>query len=106
LNPTYGTVVLGDPFALAATLNRLQASAQVPLLATADFEYCAGMRIAGATRFRRAMGVGAAGDEQLAFEVGRITALEGRAMGVHVNFAPVADVNNHPRNLVINTRAL
>jgi len=105
LNPTYGTVVLGDPLALATTLNRLQASAPVPLLATADFEYGAGMRIAGATRFPRAMAMGAAGDEQLAFEAGRITALEGRAMGVHVNFAPVADVNNNPRNPVINTRS-
>ena len=77
----------------------------MPLLATADFEYGAGMRIAGATRFPRAMAIGAAGDEQLAFEAGRITAVEGRAMGVHVNFAPVADVNNNPRNPVINTRS-
>lgn len=105
LNPTYGTVVLGQPLALAATLNRLQASAPLPLLASADFEYGAGMRIAGATRFPRAMAIGAAGDEQLAFEAGRVTAVEGRAMGVHVNFAPVADVNNNPRNPVINTRS-
>jgi beta-glucosidase-like glycosyl hydrolase len=105
LNPAYGSVVLGHPLALAATLNRLQATSRVPLLATADFEYGAGMRIAGATRFPRAMALGAAGDEQLAFEAGRITAIEGRAMGVHVNFAPVADVNNNPRNPVINTRS-
>ncbi|HQZ41094.1 MAG TPA: glycoside hydrolase family 3 N-terminal domain-containing protein, partial [Vicinamibacterales bacterium] len=84
LNPAYGSVVLGQPLSLAATLNRLQATAAVPLLATADFEYGAGMRIAGATRFPRAMALGAAGDEQLAFEEGRITAIEGRAMGVHV----------------------
>ena len=38
-------------------------------------------------------------------EAGRITALEGRALGVHVNFAPVADVNNNPRNPVINIRS-
>ncbi len=105
LNPAYGTVILGQPLSLAATLNRLQAVSSVPLLATSDFEYGAGMRIAGATRFPRAMAIGAAGDEQLAFESGRITALEGRAMGVHVNFAPVADVNNNARNPVINTRS-
>jgi beta-glucosidase-like glycosyl hydrolase len=105
LNPTYGTVVLGQPLALASTLNRLQALSPVPLLATSDFEYGAGMRIAGATRLPRAMAIGAAGDEHLAFEAGRITALEGRAMGVHVNFAPVADVNNNARNPVINTRS-
>ena len=51
LNPAYGSVVLGQPLALAATLNQLQAIGTVPLLATADFEYGAGMRIAGATRF-------------------------------------------------------
>ena len=105
LNPAYGSVVLGHPLSLAATLNQLQAASRVPLLATADFEYGAGMRIAGATRFPRAMAIGAAGDERLAYEAGRVTAVEGRAMGVHVNFAPVADVNNNPRNPVINTRS-
>jgi len=105
LNPSYGTVILGQPLSLAATLNRLQAVATVPLLASADFEFGAGMRIGGATRFPRAMAMGAAGDEQLAFEAGRLTAVEGRAMGVHINFAPVADVNNNPRNPVINTRS-
>jgi beta-N-acetylhexosaminidase len=105
LNPAYGSIVLGHPLSLAATLNRLQAIVRVPLLASADFEYGAGMRIGGATRFPRAMALGASGDERLAFEAGRITAIEGRAMGVHLNFAPVADVNNNARNPVINTRS-
>ena len=51
------------------------------------------------------MAFGAAGDEQLAYEAGRITGEESRALGVHVNFAPVVDVNNNPRNPVINTRS-
>jgi beta-N-acetylhexosaminidase len=105
LNPTYGPIILGQPLALASTLNRLQAIAPIPLLTAADFEWGVGMRIAGATQFPRAMAFGAAGDEQLAFEAGRITAVEGRALGVHVNFAPVADVNNNPRNPVINVRS-
>jgi beta-N-acetylhexosaminidase len=105
LNDTYGPIVLGQPLAIASTLNRLQAVARVPLLTTADFEWGAGMRINGATRFPRAMAFGAAGDAALAEEAGRITAVEGRAMGLHVNFAPVADVNNDPRNPVINVRA-
>ena len=105
LNPTYGPIVLGQPFALASMLNRLQTNATVPLLTAADFEWGVGMRIAGGTRFPRAMAFGAAGDEQLAYEAGRITATEGRALGVHVNFAPVADVNNNPRNPVINIRS-
>lgn len=105
LNDTYGPVILGQPLAIASALNRLQAIARVPLLTSADFEWGAGMRIAGATRFPRAMAFGAAGDAALAEEAGRVTAIEGRAMGIHVNFAPVADVNNNPRNPVINIRA-
>jgi beta-glucosidase-like glycosyl hydrolase len=105
LNPTYGPVVLGQPLAMASMFNRLQGLAKVPLLAAADFEWGVGMRIAGATRFPRAMAFGAAGDEALAEQAGRITAAEGRALGVHINFAPVADVNNNPRNPVINIRS-
>ncbi len=105
LNPTYGTVTLGDPTSIAATLNRLQGAAMIPLLNTGDFETGIGMRIMGATLFPRAMAFGAARDEQLALEAGRITGIEGRAIGVHVDFAPVVDVNNNPRNPVINTRS-
>jgi beta-N-acetylhexosaminidase len=105
LNPTYASVVLGDPLAVASALNRLQRRAALPLLNAGDFEFGVGMRIEGATQFPRAMAFGAAGDERLAEEAGRITAIEMRAIGVHVNFAPVADVNNNPRNPVINTRS-
>ena len=80
-------------------------SRPLPLLNAADFETGVGFRLRGGTTFPRAMAFGAAGDEGLAFEAGRITAVEARALGVHVNFAPVADVNNNPRNPVINTRS-
>ena len=105
LNPGYAGATLGQPLAAASTFNRLQELSPVPLLNSADFETGVGMRIAGATVFPRAMAFGATGDARLAAEAARITALEGRAIGVHVNFAPVADVNNNPRNPVINTRA-
>jgi beta-glucosidase-like glycosyl hydrolase len=105
LNPTYGTVTLGQPLEAAATINRLQAISKLPLLNTADFETGVGFRIQGATTFPRAMAFGAAGDDQLAYEAGRATGEEARALGIHVNFAPVVDVNNNPRNPVINTRS-
>jgi len=105
LNQAYGSVTLGQPLAAASLVNRLQAQAAQPLLVTADFEAGAGFRIFGATSFPRQMAVAAARDATLAQELARITAVEGRAMGVHVNFAPVADVNNNPRNPVINTRS-
>src|SRR5687768_6826227 len=105
LNPTYGAVTLGQPLEAASLINRLQAISPVPLLNTADFEAGVGFRIAGATAFPRLMAFGAARDERLAEEAGRVTGEESRALGVHVNFAPVVDVNNNPRNPVINTRS-
>lgn len=105
LNPNYSRSGLGDLLDAASMINRLQAAAPVPLLVAADFETGAGFRLEGATTFPPAMAFGAAGDPRLAFEAGRIAAVEARAMGVHVNFAPVVDVNNNPRNPVINIRS-
>ena len=105
LNNVYSRTVLGRPLAAASILNRLQAESRIPLLVTADFETGVGFRMVGATNFPRAMAFGASGDLALAFEAGRVTAIESRAIGVHVNFAPVVDVNNNSRNPVINTRS-
>jgi beta-N-acetylhexosaminidase len=108
LNAGYGTVILGQPFSAAFLINRLQAISTVPLLNTADFETGVGFRIFGATTFPRQMALGAIGggdDVRFVREEARITGIEARALGVQVNFAPVADVNNNPRNPVINTRS-
>jgi beta-N-acetylhexosaminidase len=105
LDAHYGSVRLGQPLVAASILNRLQAITPYPLLNSADFETGAGFRLEGATTFPRNMALGATGDEQLAYDAGRITAIESRAIGIQVNFAPVVDVNNNPRNPVINTRS-
>lgn len=108
LNAAYGTVLLGQPMSAAFLLNRLQGLSAVPLLNSADFETGPGFRLAGATTFPRQMAMGAlppGDDVRLVKEEARITALEAKAVGVQVNFAPVADVNNNPRNPVINTRS-
>jgi beta-N-acetylhexosaminidase len=108
LNPSYGTTTLGQPLAAASLINRLQVMSAVPLLNTADFETGVGFRIYGATTFPRQMAMGAIAHEdgaRLVREEARITAAEARAIGVQVNFAPIADVNNNPRNPVINTRS-
>jgi beta-N-acetylhexosaminidase len=105
LDPNYASVTLGHPLAAASLLNRLQSIAPYPLLNTADFETGPGFRLEGATNFPRNMAFGAAGDENLAYAAGKITAEESRAIGVQVDFAPVVDVNNNPRNPVINTRS-
>src|SRR5690606_32963991 len=51
------------------------------------------------------MALGATGDPALAYEMGRITAIEARAVGIHVPFAPILDVNNNPDNPIINVRS-
>jgi beta-glucosidase-like glycosyl hydrolase len=105
LDAHYASVRLGQPLAAASLMNRLQSIAPYPLLNSADFETGPGFRLEGATNFPRNMAFGAAGDDRLAYEAGKITAEESRAIGVQVNFAPVVDVNNNPRNPVINTRS-
>jgi beta-N-acetylhexosaminidase len=98
-------VSIGSPLDVAAKLNGLQRRSRLPLLIAADFEFGTGMRLQGGTTFPMAMGIGATGREMDAYEMGRITALEARAVGVHWTFSPVADVNNNPANPIINTRS-
>lgn len=95
----------GDPSSVALLLNEAQRMSKVPLLVTADFEGGAGYTMFGATRLPRAMTIGATGDTNLAYQAGAITAQEGRAIGVNVNFYPVADVQNNPENPIINIRS-
>jgi len=108
---------VGTPFEVAAKLNDLQGHADIPLLVAADLETGAGFRmrgavhmpgsidLGGATNFPSLMAVGATGQEALAYEMGAITATEARAVGIHVPFAPVLDVNNNPDNPIINVRS-
>ncbi|HEY6187234.1 MAG TPA: glycoside hydrolase family 3 N-terminal domain-containing protein [Pyrinomonadaceae bacterium] len=95
----------GDAFTTAALTNRLQRRARIPLLFASDFEGGVGMQLRGGTRLPRAMALAATGDTESAAAAARITAREGRAIGIHVNFYPVLDVNNNPSNPIINTRA-
>ncbi len=94
-----------QPYEAAALLNRLQQDSKLPLLIAADFERGLSMRLYGATEFPHAMAFGAVGKAESAEAFGRITAQEARAIGVHWNFFPDADVNSNPANPIINTRS-
>jgi beta-N-acetylhexosaminidase len=98
-------VSVGSPYDVAVKLNRLQQRSSVPLLIGSDLEAGTAIRLNGGTPFPPNMGVGATGSDSDAYQLGRITALEGRAVGIHLAFAPVADVNNNPSNPIINTRS-
>ena len=110
-------ISVGSPTEIAVKLNAMQRLSALPLLFGADYEFGAGYRarggwflpngidLGGATIFPPEMAIGATRDSALAYEQGRITAIEGRALGVHIAFAPILDVNNNPNNPVINTRS-
>lgn len=95
----------GNVYETAFLTNALQAKAEIPLLIASDFERGVGNQIDGATLFPPLMALGAIGSEDTAYAMGRITALEARAMGVHMTYAPVMDVNINPANPIINTRS-
>ncbi|MEO1624944.1 MAG: glycoside hydrolase family 3 N-terminal domain-containing protein [Bacteroidota bacterium] len=97
----------GTPEKQAELTNRYQALAQrVPLMISMDAEWGLGMRLKKSTiSFPKQLMLGAIQDNRLIYEMGQEVARQCRRIGVHVNFAPVADVNNNPSNPVINTRS-
>jgi beta-N-acetylhexosaminidase len=94
-----------EPYEAAELLNRLQSDSKLPLLFAADFERGVSMRLMGTTAFPHAMAFGGDGKVEDAENFGRITAEEARAVGIHWNFFPDADVNSNPANPIINTRS-
>ena len=110
-------ISVGSPTEIAAKLNAFQQASTLPLLVGADLETGVAFRarggyflpnaidLGGATYFPYQMGIGATRDSAFAYEMGRVTALEGRALGIHMAFAPVLDVNNNPKNPVISLRS-
>jgi beta-N-acetylhexosaminidase len=104
--PVDGSILLkSQPYVAAELLNRLQKSSKLPLIVAADFERGVSMRLNGTTVFPHAMAFAATGKTENAEAFGRISALEARAIGVHWNFFPDADVNSNPANPIINTRS-
>ena len=99
------SLLKSEPLEAAALTNNLQRDSKYPLLFAADFERGLSMRLNGATGFPAAMAFGAADDKELARQFGSITAQEARAVGIHWNWFPVADVNSNPANPIINTRS-
>jgi beta-glucosidase-like glycosyl hydrolase/CubicO group peptidase (beta-lactamase class C family) len=98
-------ISIGPPLEVATKLNTLQRASRLPLLIAADLEYGSGMRLRGGTAFPPPMAIAAGGRVTDAYELGRITAEEARAVGIHMTFSPVADLNSNPENPIVNTRA-
>ncbi len=95
----------GDILNQAILTNQMQELADLPLLIASDFERGLGMRLRDGLEYPYSMALAATGDLTLSFKLGKAIAEEARAIGVHQNYAPVADINNNPQNPIINIRA-
>lgn len=95
----------GSPHDTARLLNKMQKISKIPLMISADFENGCGQQINGAVWFPGNMALGALKDEKLSYEVGKVSALEGRAIGIHWTYSPVVDVNSNPENPVLSVRS-
>ncbi|MGH9569753.1 MAG: glycoside hydrolase family 3 N-terminal domain-containing protein, partial [Candidatus Angelobacter sp.] len=93
------------PLEAAAMTNQLQHDSKLPLLIAADFERGLTMRMNAVPTFPDAMAFAATGNRSNAERFGAIVAEESRAVGIHWNFFPIADVNSNPNNPIINTRS-
>ena len=98
-------IVKSQAYPTAVLSNQLQAKSKLPLLIGADFERGTAMRLDEGTSFPTAMALAAAGNPRDAYTMGKVTALEARAVGIHWIYAPDSDVNNNPDNPIINTRS-
>ena len=95
----------GGPGRQADLTNSYQRISKVPLLIALDGEWGLGMRLDSTTSYPYQMTLGAIADNNLIYKMGKQVAEKFKRLGMHVNFAPVADINNNPRNPVIGYRS-
>jgi len=95
----------GGPVRQTKLANYYQSRAKTPLLMSIDGEFGLAMRLDSTTQYPRQMTLAAMQNDSLIYYMGRQIAHECKAVGIHVNFAPVADVNNNPNNPVISMRS-
>ena len=97
---------VGDPLTQLQLTNHYQALSRTKLMITMDAEWGLSMRLKDAFSFPYNMTLGAVEDEQLIYRVGERLGAHSKRIGVHMNYAPVADINTDPRNPIIGNRSL
>lgn len=85
--------------------NQLQAKSKIPLWIGMDAEWGLGMRLDSTMNFPKQMTLGAIQNNNFIYKMGAEIARQAKLIGVHVNFAPVVDVNNNIKNPVIGNRS-
>ena len=95
----------GAPVKQASLINHFQSIAKTPIMIAVDGETGVGMRLDSVASLPRMMMLGALQNKSLVYKYGEWVAEQCKQMGIQVNFAPVADINNNPNNPVINDRS-
>jgi len=95
----------GGPIRQANLTNYYQSIAKTPLMMTIDGEWGLGMRLDSVTKYPYQLTMGAINDENLVYRMGVAIGEQCKRIGVHVNYAPVIDINNNPNNPVIGYRS-
>ncbi|MEI2740594.1 MAG: glycoside hydrolase family 3 N-terminal domain-containing protein [Chitinophagaceae bacterium] len=95
----------GGPVRQANLTNFYQSIAKTPLMVTIDGEWGLGMRLDSVTKFPFQLTLGSVNDENLIYRMGLAVGDQCKRLGVHVNYAPVVDINNNPNNPVIGYRS-
>lgn len=98
-------VMQGGPIRQARLSNQFQAAAKVPLLISITAEWGLGMRLDSTLSLPYQMALGAVQDNSLIYKMGAEVARQCKLMGIHLNFAPVVDINTNPQNPVISYRS-
>ncbi|MEM6380799.1 MAG: glycoside hydrolase family 3 N-terminal domain-containing protein, partial [Bacteroidota bacterium] len=95
----------GNPHQQALLTNRYQAQASIPLMIAMDAEWGLGMRLDSTLSYPKQMTLGALRNDTLIYQMGQQIAEQAKRLGVHINFAPVVDINSNPLNPVIGDRS-
>ncbi len=95
----------GGPIRQANLTNYYQSIAKTPLMITIDGEWGLGMRLDSVAKFPYQLTLGALSNEELVYRMGLAVGEQCKRMGIHVNYAPVVDINNNPNNPVIGYRS-
>ncbi|HET6722807.1 MAG TPA: glycoside hydrolase family 3 N-terminal domain-containing protein, partial [Chitinophagaceae bacterium] len=95
----------GGPVRQANLTNFYQRIAKTPLMITIDGEWGVGMRLDSVTKFPYQLTLGAMDNQRLVYEMGLAVGEQCKRLGIHVNYAPVVDINNNPNNPVIGYRS-
>ena len=95
----------GDPITQAVQTNYWNSISQTPLFVSIDAEWGLGMRLKNTLKYPLQMTLGAISDNNLIYQMGQQIGNQCNRMGIHINFAPVVDVNSNPKNPVIGMRS-